>query len=109
MSTRAAVIPGPRPKLTARAALLAVLMVSTGIASIVPVREYLDQRGRMADLERQAAALQETNQGLRAQMERLRDPAYLERLARECLGMVMPGEIAFITVDEEGTGTPSVC
>jgi cell division protein FtsB len=84
-------------------------MLSTGIASIVPVREYLDQRGRIAELERQAAGLREENHGLRAQMERLRDPVYLERLARECLGMVMPGEIAFVTVHEEGTGSASVC
>ena len=34
----------------------------------------------------------------------------LERIARECLGMVKPGEIAFVVVPKGGhTATPSDC
>jgi len=107
VSARAEVLERHRPKLTARAALLAALVLSAGIASIVPVREYLEQRTQIAGLERRAAALRAANDELQAEMRKLHDPAYLERLARECLGMVLPGEIAFVTVD--GPGSPSIC
>jgi len=109
VSARTEAIAGPRPKLTGRAALLAVLILSAGIASIVPVREYLEQRARIEGLEQTAVAIQEANRQMQAEMRNLRDPAYLERLARECLGMVMPGEIAFVTVDGDGPSVPSIC
>ena len=41
-------------------------------------------------------------------VKQLQDPDYLERLARECLGMVMPGDIAFVSVPKGSkTGSPS--
>jgi cell division protein FtsB len=63
-----------------------------------PLRTYLDQRERLARLERQTQVLQQANAGLEAQIRRLNDPEYLERLARERLGMVRPGEIGFVPV-----------
>ena len=44
-----------------------------------------------------------------AQVTRLSDPAELQRIARECLGMVMPGETAFMTVPKHGTLVPPKC
>ena len=44
---------------------------------------------------------------LRAEISRLHDPAELERLARECLGMVGPGEVAFVMPGR--TANPSDC
>ena len=35
-----------------------------------------------------------------------RSDAFLERLARQCLGMVKPGEIAFVVVPKEGAPAP---
>jgi cell division protein FtsB len=38
----------------------------------------------------------------------MRDPAYVERFARECLGMIKPGEIPFVVVPKHGkAGAPS--
>ena len=69
---------------------------------VVPLRQYAAQRARVAELEAKVESLSAANARLERRSEQLRDPAYLERLARECLGMVKPGEISFITVPREG-------
>jgi cell division protein FtsB len=84
------------PKLTGRAALLLVIVASLVLLAAVPARTFFDQRGRIAELERRAAELEAANDDLRAELARLHDPAELERLARECLGMVAPGEIVLV-------------
>jgi cell division protein FtsL len=85
-----------RPRLTGRAAALLVAVALLALLALVPARQYLDQRGRIAELERQAAQLEQQNRSLRSQIAALHEPAELERLARECLGMVRPGEIALV-------------
>ena len=86
-----------RPRLTGRAAVLLVALTVLGFTAAVPARQYLAERGRIAELERTATELEELNGDLRAQISSLRDPAELERLARACLGMVAPGEVLFVT------------
>ena len=89
------------PRLTGRAAALLVAVVLLGMLAVVPARQVLEQRGRIADLERQAAEIQRENTSLRAEIAQLNDPMELERRARECLGLVAPGETALIV---EGSG-----
>ena len=107
MSSRAEAA-APRLRVTARALVLAAIVVVLGIAASVPVRQLVAQRAEIGELERQVQELAADRERLRAEIERLRDPQYLERLARECLGMVRPGEIRFVVPDEEG-GAPSRC
>jgi cell division protein FtsL len=85
------------PRLTGRAAFLLVALTLLAVMAMVPARQYLDQRARIGDLERRTTELEDQNAKLRAEVTRLHDPAELERLARECLGMVAPGEVAFVT------------
>jgi cell division protein FtsB len=87
--------------------LLAVFVLA--VLSIAPTRAYLDQRGRLAELEREGASLVAANERLERRLAELRDPRVLERLARACLGMVEPGEIAIITVPRRGAPTPPPC
>jgi len=108
MSTRAAVRPKPaRVRVSPRAAVLVILLLTVTSFAITPVRALLVQRDRLDLLDRQAQALQRQNDTLHDRILQLRDPAYLERLARECLGMVLPGETAFVTVPDEGTAPAS--
>jgi cell division protein FtsB len=95
-----------RPRLTGRAAGLLVVLVVLGLLLLVPARQYLAQRGRIAELDRQATELEEQNDALRARIASLHEPAELERLARECLGMVRPGEIALVV---PGGGSDARC
>lgn len=88
-----------RPRLTARAAALLVVVAILALLTLVPARQFLAQRGQIAELEAQTTRLEQQNDALQREIARLKDPAELERLARECLGMVRPGEIALVTPD----------
>jgi cell division protein FtsB len=92
-----------------RAAILLFAVFLLAMVSIAPARVWLDQRARLHDLERQAQELEVANGRLEDRIADLRDPETLERLARECLGMVEPGEISIITVPKDGPPTPADC
>lgn len=95
-----------RARLTARATILCTLVIGVLVLSVAPAQMYFEQKAELARLERQAASLGRTNETLAARAEQLRDHAFLERLARQCLGMVKPGEIAFVVVPKEGAPAP---
>jgi cell division protein FtsB len=116
MSTRAATSPtvrptaaGPRVRISARASVLLVVILIVGALSIAPMRAYLSQRDRLAQLEGQAERLEAHNRELERQIARLHDPVFLDRLDRQCLGMVHPGEIAFATVSRDGEPNQPDC
>ena len=92
-----------RPRLTGRAALLLVAVAVLVVMAIVPARQYLEQRGRIAELDRLATELEAQNAELRAGISALHDPVHLEELARACLGMVAPGEVAFVIAGKPAT------
>jgi cell division protein FtsB len=95
-----------RVRLTARATVLLTLIVGVLLLSVAPAQMYFEQQAELARFERQAAALAQKNDALAARAEQLRDRAFLERLARQCLGMVKRGEIAFVVVPKEGVPAP---
>src|SRR5439155_22848781 len=92
----------PKPRfgvrLSRRAAILFVLACVVLAFAVAPFRAYWVQRAQVHVLEQQARVLEGQNAALGQRIARLHDPAYLERLARECLGMVKPGETAFVIV-----------
>ena len=95
-----------RVRLTARATVLLTLIIGVLLLSVAPAQMYFEQQAELARFERQAAALAQKNDALAARAEQLRDRAFLERLARQCLGMVKRGEIAFVVVPKEGVPAP---
>jgi cell division protein FtsB len=95
-----------RARLTARATVLLAIMIGVLALSVAPARMYFEQKAELTRFEQQAAALERRNEALAARVEQLRDPAFLERLARQCLGMVKLGEIAFVVVPKEGAPAP---
>ncbi|HEX6208569.1 MAG TPA: septum formation initiator family protein [Actinomycetota bacterium] len=107
MSARGHVL--PRPRLSRRAAGLAAISFVLLLGLVFPLRQYVIQRSEIAGLERQVQRLEEERVTLERRVERLRDPEYLERIARQCLGMVRPGEIAFVAVPEDGQPLPASC
>lgn len=94
-----------RPRLTGRAAGLMVVVALLGVLALVPARQYVEQRGRIDELERRAAQLERQNDTLMTEISTLHEPSELERLARECLGMVRPGEIALVTPGDGAAST----
>jgi cell division protein FtsB len=88
-----------------RAAILAALVTAILIAAAPLLKTYLSERSKISNLSHQAQVLEEQNRRLQNRIDRLHDKTYLEQLARECLGMVRPGEVAFVVV-QKGQRTP---
>jgi cell division protein FtsB len=109
MSPRPPALHRTRARLTARAGVLAVIVVMIAVLSIVPLQRYLKQRARIAELQHHARLVARANAELNEDIDRLRSRAWLRRLARECLGMVEPGETAFVVVPKRGDPPPPLC
>ncbi len=77
--------------------VLAVLTVSYASS----LRAYLQQREQIGDLKSQIALRQASIDDLERETRRWEDPAYVRQQARE-LNFVMPGETAFVVLDENG-------
>ncbi len=101
--------PRRRVRLTARGAVLLVLVMLLMVAAIGPARSLLAERSSLAQLQRQSDELRTRNAELQSQIDRLNDPAYIEQLARECLGMVHAGEIGFRAIPKRGAPVPTRC
>ena len=109
MREAAAAVARGRIRLTSRGAVLAVIITALLLYLVVPLRTYIDQRNQLSDLKKQTALLEDQNKRLQRQVVLLHDPTYLERLARECLGMVRRGEIGFVVVPKGGRAIPLNC
>ena len=56
------------------------------------------QKAKLAEVNSEVAALSQENEKLRQEIDQLRhDPATIERIAREQLKLVKPGEIILVT------------
>jgi cell division protein FtsB len=101
--------PRRRIQFTPRGAILALVVTALLFYLVVPLRTYVAQRDRLDQLERQSRILQQQNGDLQRQVGELNDPAYVEKVARECLGMVKRGEVAFVVVPRSGPPQPPSC
>ncbi len=86
----------PQPRLTSRAAVLAVVICAIALSLAYPVREYIAQRQRISQLVSEQQMMQDQLRGLVAQRGRLADPAYIEQLAGQELHMCFPGEQCYV-------------
>jgi hypothetical protein len=92
-------------RITPRASIVGLVI----LVAVAPARAYLDQRAEQQRLTQQVDQLEASNAALEQRLAQLRDPVELERLARECLGLVDPGEIAFVSVRHGQAPVPPSC
>ncbi|MFD5896775.1 MULTISPECIES: septum formation initiator family protein [unclassified Streptomyces] len=92
-----------RSRLTGRAAFLVLVVCSLIVALAYPMRQYVSQRGEIAEQQRLAHEARKRVEELRDEKARLQDDAYIQRLAREHLHYVMPGETGYIMSDPRAT------
>jgi cell division protein FtsB len=78
--------------------VVAVLMVSYASS----LRAYLEQRDHIASLQASIAESKATIAQLERERQRWKDPAYVRAEARERFGWVLPGEIGFQVIGEDG-------
>jgi cell division protein FtsL len=93
-------------RLTTRLAVVLSALLVVGLAvvltNVVPVRQIVAQYRQVETAEEQLTALRRENRLLEAEAKALQNPTEVERIARETLGYVDPGEVAYRVVDPEG-------
>ena len=82
----------------ARGAVVGTLLVVLLLSALYPVRQYFSQKTELKNLTLQEAELARRVEELSEVRSRLLTDDEIERIAREELGMVRPGEIAFAIV-----------
>jgi cell division protein FtsB len=88
----------PRPRLTSRAAVLAVVLCAIALSLAYPVREYIADIRQIGQLEALNAQLGSQNRQLRAERRALASPGYVEQLARDDLHMCFPSQTCYVVI-----------
>jgi cell division protein FtsB len=89
--------------LTPRGAVLLLVMFALAATAVYPLRQYVSQQDRIERLQAKQQALQAENARLEALRKRLRDPAYVQQLAKRDYHVVEPGEEAWLITGEPPT------
>lgn len=89
-----------------RLGLLALVVGALAVTGIAPAQQMYDQRKLIQDEEVKLAALTEKNAALGSRLARSQDPAYMEKLARERLGLVRPGETSYVVIPGPAVPVP---
>ncbi|QMU75080.1 septum formation initiator family protein [Streptacidiphilus sp. PB12-B1b] len=92
---------GRRPRITGRAAVLALVFCSLVAVLAYPTRQFIAQRAQIAQQQAAARQAQAQVEVLRREKARWQDPAYVEAQARERLHYGFPGETPFSAVDPD--------
>ena len=85
----------PRPKLTSRAAILAIVLCGIALTLAYPVREYIADRRQIDQLEAQNGQIAATVRHLQAEQRALASPARIEQEARDNLHMCFPSQTCY--------------
>jgi cell division protein FtsL len=87
--------------------LLFLLLGAAFLTQVVPYRQIIDSQRQVTDAQARLTQLEEENAALQADVEALNTDAEVEKLAREKLGYVRPGETAYVVLDPPGSGRPA--
>jgi cell division protein FtsB len=98
-ATSAKAAGGRRPRVTGRAAVLALVFCSLIAVLAYPTRQFIAQRAQIAQQQVAARQAQAQVDELRRERARWQDPAYVEAQARERLHYAFPGETPLVAVD----------
>ena len=87
--------------------MLGLVVCALVVSAALPLREYLTQRGQIAQLRSQQAQQQARVGGLQRQLRQLKDPAYVRAQARTRLHFVLPGETAYVVLAPSAAPAPA--
>ena len=94
---------------TAWMTLGVLLFIGVIAAFSPPVRQYRQLRRMEVELQEEIRIKEEQLHQLKKQQERLEtDPAFVERIVREELGLAKPGETIYKFADDEPRTAPPV-
>ena len=84
-----------RPKLTGRAAVLAIVLCAITLTLAYPVREYIADRRQLDQLATSNARLAQQVKHLQAEAHSLASPTVIEQEARDDLHMCFPEQTCY--------------
>jgi cell division protein FtsB len=84
-----------RPKLTSRAAVLAIVLCAIALTLAYPVREYIADRQQIDQLAATNTHLAATVRHMKAEARSLNSPAVIAQEARDDLHMCFPSETCY--------------
>jgi cell division protein FtsB len=90
-----------------RSLLIVVALGGLLFLFILPGRTWLQQRSAMSSAERQLHALNAENAALARRAAQLQDPAYVQQIARQPYGLVLPNEQSYGILLPTATTTTS--
>ncbi len=83
--------------------LLFLLLGAAFITQVVPYRQIIDSQRQVTAAQERLASLEADNATLQADATALNTDEEIEKLAREKLGYVRPGETAYVVLDPPGS------
>lgn|GEM_PF-574545 len=102
--------PVPARAFSGRLLALGLVMLAITVLLAPTVKNWWDQRQQIAQLQEDIRTKQAEQNGLKKDIARWHDPAYVQQQARDRINMVMPGEIGYWVFGKEGgtagAGTP---
>ncbi len=72
--------------------MLAIISLGLAVSAGRTIVELWQQRGRVGDRERELHRIQMENNRMESELTDMKSPSYVERVARDQLGMVKEGE-----------------
>jgi cell division protein FtsB len=90
-----------------------ILLIVVGVGGlmflfVLPGRTWLQQRSAMASADHRLEVLTRENQALARRATQLQNPAYVEQIARQQYGLVLPGEQAYGILLPTATTTTTI-
>jgi len=79
-----------------------LVLVVLAVSYASSMKAYLQQRAHIADLKEQIAERSASIDALEREKRRWNDDAYVRAQARDRFGYLMPGETAYVVLDEDG-------
>jgi cell division protein FtsB len=89
-----------------RMGAVGLVVGALALTGVAPARQAFRQHEQVGELQARVDALKERNTELTGRLNRLSDVAYMEKLAREQLGVVRPGETSYVVVPAPPPATP---
>lgn len=88
---------------------LVLIMIGLAlVTTVIPFRQIVEQQNRLEAASADLNSVQAENEILDQEVAALNTPAEIERLARQKLGYVMPGETAYVILEPAETTTGAV-
>lgn len=81
--------------------ILIIVIAIFAFKLMINIRKVNQMEDRLYGLQQQVENQIEENNELKEEIERVKSPEYVEKVAREELGLVKPGEILLIPVEED--------